>query len=122
MQQKHFKKLNEIPHLISLKSNGNPYLLYLTKYNFNNVCIFIDKKIQPGYFLPRMIIVYLQFSDELFSNTLFEGEMIKDNNNNWLFILNDIYIYKNNLLNKINIINRLEILHNILKPIIKITN
>jgi len=115
LQQTHFKKLNEIPHLISLKSNGNPYLLYLTKYNFNNVCIFIDKKIQPGYFLPRMIIVYLQFSDVLFSNTLFEGEMIKDNNNNWLFMLNDIFIYKNNLLNKINIINRLEILHNILK-------
>ena len=115
LQKKHFKKLNEIPHLISLKSNGNPYFLYLTKYNFNNVCIFIDKKIQSGYFLPRMIIVYLQFSEELFTNTLFEGEMIKDNNNNWLFILNDILLYKNNLLNKINIINRLEIIYKILK-------
>jgi hypothetical protein len=115
LQKKHFKKLNEIPHLISLKSNGNPYFLYLTKYNFNNVCIFIDKKIQSGYFLPRMIIVYLQFSEELFTNTLFEGEMIKDNNNNWLFILNDIFLYKNNLLNKINIINRLEIIYKILK-------
>jgi len=115
IQKKHFKKLNEIPHLISLKSNGNPYFLYLTKYNHNNVCIFIDKKIQQGYFLPRMIIVYLRFSNILFDNTLIEGEMIKDNNNNWLFLVNDIYIYKNVLLNKINIINRLEILHNIFK-------
>ena len=43
----HFKKLNDIPHLVSLKSNGNPYLLFLTKYNFVNLSIFIDKKIQP---------------------------------------------------------------------------
>ena len=111
----HFKKLNEIPHLVSLKSNGNPYLLFLTKYNFSNISIFIDKKIQPGYFLPRMIITYFQFDDSLYDNTLIEGEMIKDNNNNWIFIINDVYIHKNKLLNNINIFNRLDIIIDILK-------
>ena len=114
LNKNHFKKLNEIPHLVSLKTNGNPYLLFLTKYNFTNLSIFIDKKIQPGYFLPRMIITYLQFDDELYNNTLFEGEMIKDKNNNWIFIMNDIYIYKNKLLIKNNILNRIELINNIL--------
>jgi hypothetical protein len=114
LNDNHFKKLNEIPHLVSLKTNGNPYLLFLTKHNFNNLSIFIDKKIQPGYFLPRMIITYLQFDDSLFDNTLLEGEMIKDKDNNWIFIINDIYIYKNKLLIKNNILNRLELIDKIL--------
>lgn len=114
LNENHFKKLNEIPHLVSLKTNGNPYLLFLTKHNFTNLSIFIDKKIQPGYFLPRMIITYLQFDDELYNNTLFEGEMIKDKSNNWIFIMNDIYIYKNKLLIKNNILNRIELINNIL--------
>ena len=95
LNKNHFQKLNDIPHLVSLKTNGNPYLLYLTKYNFINLSIFIDKKIQPGYFLPRMIITYFQFDEELYNNTLFEGEMIKDKDGNWIFIINDLYIHKN---------------------------
>lgn len=115
LNDNHFKKLNEIPHLVSLKTNGNPYLLFLTRYNFTNLSIFIDKKIQPGYFLPRMIITYFQFDDKLYdNNTLFEGEMIKDKNNNWIFIINDIYIHKNELLINQNILNRVSIIDEIL--------
>lgn len=114
LNKNHFKKLNDIPHLVSLKTNGNPYLLYLTKYNFTNLSIFIDKKIQPGYFLPRMIITYFQFNEELYNNTLFEGEMIKDKDGNWIFIINDLYIHKNKLLINHNILNRIEMIDNIL--------
>jgi hypothetical protein len=113
LKEHHFKKLNDNPHLISLKSNGNPYLLYLTKYNFVNTCIFIDKKVQAGYFLPRMIISRFNFPDELFENTLLEGEMIKDNNKKWIFLINDLYIYKNKSLGKDNILKRLEFINNI---------
>lgn len=107
LNKNHFKKLNDNPHLISLKTNGNPYLLFLTKYNFINQSIFIDKKIQSGYFLPRMIISYFKFDDSLYDNTLIDGEMVKDNDNNWIFIINDIYIYKNKSLQNINIFKRL---------------
>lgn len=113
LKEHHFKKLNDNPHLISLKSNGNPYLLYLTKYNFVNTCIFIDKKVQAGYFLPRMIISRFNFPDELFDNTLLEGEMIKDNNKKWIFLINDLYIYKNQSLENKNILKRLELINNI---------
>tara|TARA_B110000093_G_scaffold141882_1_gene152794 strand:+ start:220 stop:1257 length:1038 start_codon:yes stop_codon:yes gene_type:complete len=113
LKEHHFKKLNDNPHLVSLKSNGNPYLLYLTKYNFVNTCIFIDKKVQAGYFLPRMIMSRFNFPDELFENTLLEGEMIKDNNKKWIFLINDIYIHQNQSLQNKNILKRIEFLNNI---------
>ena len=107
LNKNHFKKLNDNPHLISLKTNGNPYLLFLTKYNFINQSIFIDKKIQSGYFLPRMIISHFEFDESLYENTLLDGEMVKDKDNKWIFIINDIYIYKNQSLQNINIFKRL---------------
>ena len=113
LNKNHFQKLNDNPHLISLKSNGNPYLLYLTKYNFVNTCMFIDKKVQAGYFLPRIIITRFNFPDDLFENTLIEGEMIKDNNNKWVFLINDIYIHENISLQNKNLLKRLEILNKI---------
>ena len=112
LSSNHFNKLNDNPHLISLKSNGNPYLLFLTQYNFTNLSIFIDKKVQSGYFLPRMIISRFQFKDELYSNTLLEGEMVKDKDNKWIFIINDVYIYKNKSLSNVNISKRLLIINN----------
>ncbi len=56
--QKHFERFNEDtftklknnPYVASLKSNGNPYLLFLTTFQNADVCIMIDKKIQQGYF------------------------------------------------------------------------
>lgn len=100
--KKHFETYNNSfldllksnPYMISIRSNGNPYMLYLTKYNFVNQCIFIDKKIQNGYFYPRMILSKIHFDDSLFEGTLLEGEMIKDNNNKWIFAINDIFCKK----------------------------
>lgn len=107
-------KLERSPYLFCLKSNGNPYFLYLTKINNINTCLLIDKKIQQGYFLPRMIIVHFMFDDCLFNNTLFDGEMVKDKNANWVYLLNDIYVHNNTHLIDTNIIKRFNIMYDIL--------
>ena len=120
--QKHFEKfsntsfdiINNNPHMISLRTNGNPYLLYLTTHNNINQCIFIDKKIQHGYFYPRMIIAKLWLSDELFSNTLFDGEMVKDSFGNWRYIINDMIADKGAVLQSWNLIKRLNRIYEIL--------
>lgn len=120
--QKHYEKFGEHqipiltknPHLISLRTNGNPYLLYLTKYNNVNQCIFIDKKIQQGYFYPRMIIVKLWFHDILFTNTLFDGEMVKANNGEWIYIINDMLVESSQLNANINLVKRLNRIYDIL--------
>jgi hypothetical protein len=110
-----FNKLNKSPHLVSLKTNGNSYICWLTRTDFINQCIFIDKKIQQGYFVPRMIITRFEFDDELFSNTLLEGEMVKcEESNTWVFLINDILIYKNQYLDNINFLKRLGIINEIM--------
>lgn len=109
------EKLQNHPYITSLKSDGNPYLLFLTRLNNVNTCIMIDKKIQQGYFLPRMIIIHLQFTDNLFDDTIFDGEMIKDNNNNWVFIINDLYALSGQHTNEQNVIKRINQVYQILQ-------
>lgn len=121
--QKHFEsfdvvrsipKLKNNPYMICLKSNGNPYYMYLTKYNNVNVTIMIDKKIHQGYFLPRMIIVRTGFDDELFTNTLFDGEMIKTFDNEWIYTINDLLVLKNEKLDSMNVLKRINNVYTIL--------
>lgn len=121
--QKHFEKfdvtksiqkLENNPYLISLKSNGNPYLLFLTKFNSCELALMIDKKIQQGYFLPRMIVDRMCFHHDLFNDTIIDGEMVKTDGK-WIFLLNDIIAYKGEHLINYNCLKRLQILHDILK-------
>ena len=120
---RHFEKfdermvpnLNANPHLLYVRSNGNPYFLYLTKLNFVNYCIFIDKKIQQGYFFPRMIITHFQFDDSLFEDTIFDGEMVKLNGEKWVFLLNDLLVYNGKYLTDQNAVKRINLMYLLLK-------
>jgi len=100
--QKHWFKLDDqqfkyvltIPHWACLRSNGNPYFVYFTRYEDVSQIMYIDKKVQPGYQKPRIILSKGQFSEEIFDNTLIEGEMVKDKNQQWVFLINDVLMYK----------------------------
>lgn len=117
---KHFQKYNDFtfdkiksnPHILSLKSNGNPYFMFLTKFNDTDICLMIDKKIQQGYFLPRMIIDRLSFDESLFQGTLIEGEMI-NTGDEWIFIMNDVIVHLGKKLDSTNVLKRLNILYDI---------
>lgn len=101
--QKHWFRLDQhnqdhiarAPHFMMLRSNGNPYYMYFTTYEDVNQVMFIDKKVQPGYEKPRIILVRGQFDDTLFSGTLLEGEMVKDERGQWIFLINDLIGYQN---------------------------
>ena len=54
------KNLNNI-HLITLKSMGNPYLLFITQICSLNYAFLIDKKIKDGYNFPKNIYFTLSF-------------------------------------------------------------
>lgn len=107
-------RMQKSPYMFCLKSNGNPYFMYLTQINNINTCIMIDKKIQQGYFLPRMLIVHQMFDDSLFLNTLFEGEMIKDKSNTWIYCINDMLVYQGTHLSDSNLIKRHNLIYNLL--------
>jgi hypothetical protein len=110
-------RVNTNPHLVCLRTNGNPYYLFLTKDNFTNQVIFIDKKIQAGYFTPRMILSKLRFADDLFENggTLFEGEMLKDMYGNWVYLIHDLMVLRGEHLNNETLVKRISAVYDLLR-------
>jgi hypothetical protein len=108
-------KLSNNPYIACLKSNGNPYFMYLIRYNHTNMCLFIDKKILQGYFMPRIIVVRLRLDESLFNGTLLEGEMVKTKNSQWLFLINDMIAYKGSYMLNTNIITRLNTVYGMLE-------
>lgn len=104
----HYQIIQRSPHLASIRSNGNPYYLYFTRYEGVNQMMYIDKKIQPGYQKPRIILSKGRFYDAVFENTLVEGEMVKDNRNQWLFLITDVIIYKGVVLHDVLLHERLQ--------------
>lgn len=121
--QKHWHKLDEnsikhiqrIPHLACLRSNGNPYYMYFTHYEDVPIIYFIDKKVQSGYQVPRIILCRGTWKEEIFQDTLIEGEMVKDFDNKWLFLINDVIGFKGRYLINESLPQRIEYAFDILK-------
>jgi len=103
------------PHIFCLKTYGSPYLLYCTKINNVNYTLLIDKKTKPGHDYPKMFIVQYRFDDDLFNGSLFETELLRDDDNEWQLLLSDIYYLKGKIMKGTAITERINMLHNILK-------
>ena len=106
--------LEKTQHIISIKSSGTNYYLFFTNINNTNYCFYIDRKIKQGYTLPRIISVKYRFDDVIFQDTLIDGELIKNDENYWMFLINDMLVYKGNKL-ECNIVNRFNKVYEMLK-------
>ena len=107
--------LEKTQHIMSIKSSGTNYYLYFTCINNINYCFFIDRKIKSGYTYPRIISVKYAFDDSIFQDTLLDGELVRDSNDNdaWIFLITDILVHKGKKLN-CNIVNRFNLLYDML--------
>ena len=102
-------------HILTPLTNGNPYLLFLTRIDGINCCIYIDRKLKDGYTYPKMHCVKYNFHEELFENeTVFSGELVKDNERRWVFLLDGILLYKGMTTTEKNVIARYDLIHSIL--------
>jgi hypothetical protein len=121
--QKHFFRLTDdsvnhitaTPHVVTIRSNGNPYYMYFTKYENKEIIYFIDKKIHPTYQLPRIIINKGLFDENLFNGTLIDGEMVCTYDKNWLFLINDMIAYKGEYMSKYQLPERINLLNNMIE-------
>lgn len=111
--------LEKTQHVMSIKSSGTNYLLYFTKINNVNYCFFIDRKTAPGYTIPRIISTNFQFSDSIFNDTLLDGELVKNNENRWMFLITDMLVCEGTKLEG-NIISRFNSLYKMLETSYKI--
>ncbi len=79
--------LKKVPHLVTLSTYGKKFLLCLLKINDKNHTIFIDRKGEMMIYMP------LGFDETLYKGTIFDGELVKDNDGNWIFFIMDIVLY-----------------------------
>lgn len=108
VDQTNVQHIYRSPHMACLRSNGNPYYMYFTRYDDVPIIYYIDKKVQPGYQKPRIILSRGFFDECVFDNTLMEGEMVKDKNGKWIFLINDVIAYRNEFLEQMPFPKRLE--------------
>jgi hypothetical protein len=106
-------KLKRFNHYISVLTSGNKYLLYLTKIKNENYCILIDRKLNKNHKYPKMLIINFRFSDELFNETIFECELIKDYNKNWIIIIDSLLLHVHKK-NKLNLLDNIAQIYRIL--------
>jgi hypothetical protein len=108
LNKKNVNNLKENKFLVSLSTFGKKFVLYLTRYNQRKYCIFINKK------NDTMTITQLKFADELFNGTLFDGELVKNSDEKWIYLINDVAYYKGiNIITK-SFYERQEIIENII--------
>jgi hypothetical protein len=102
-------------HVLTPLTNGNPYLLFLTRIDGINCCIYIDRKLKDGYTYPKMHCVKYNFHEELFEKeTVLSGELVKDIERRWVFLIDGILLYKGMPTTEKNIIARYELIHSIM--------
>ena len=101
-------------HVLATLTCGAPYLLFLTKIDNINCCFFIDRKLKDGYSYPKIHCVKYSFDDSLFSDTILTGELIRDSQRKWFFMLTNLMIYKGESMQSKNIISKFEIMNDIL--------
>ena len=116
LNKKNLNSLKNYKFFVLLKSFGKNYVLFLTKIDEKNYCIFINKKNNV------MNIVNIDFDDELFNGTLFDGEIVKNTENKYIFLINDLPYYKGNSLITKNFDERNKILENTLKNNYRLDN
>ena len=102
-------------HILTPYTHGNPYMLYLTKVDNINCAIFIDKKLKDGYTYPKMHCVKYRFTEELYEkDTIFTGELVRDSERRWFFLIDNLLLYKGMKTNEKNILSRFELIYNIM--------
>ncbi len=116
------KNVSYHQHIISPLTTGNPYLMFLTIIDNKNTIIMIDRKIKKGYNYPKMHIINYKFDDIIYKkDTIFNCELIRNNDNNWQILLTDILVFDGQQ-QKTNVIKRFELIHNILNTHFEITD
>lgn len=111
------KNIRFHPHILSPITNGTTYLLYLTRISGVNCCFYIDRKLKDGFSYPKIHCVKYRFDSVLFDNeTIFSGELVRDNERRWSFLLDDILVYKGDITKdkNMNILSRFELIYSIL--------
>ena len=88
LNKRNLSEIKDGDFRISLSSYGKKFLLFLTTFQDKKKSIFINKKNEV------MMDTSFKFLGDLYQGTLLDGELVKNDENKWIFIVNDVPYYK----------------------------
>jgi len=104
------------PHLVTYENNGGKFLLFLTTLNNKKYCLFIDYNDQTKL---KVYSVKLRFNEKLYKGTLFNGELVLNNKDSWVYLISDIYYISGKLIKYKKFSEKIQIMTDILKNLYK---
>ena len=110
------RNISNNEHIVSTYTNGNPYLLHLIRIDDTPCCIYIDRKLKNGYSYPKMHCVPYKFDSQLFDKeTIFTGELVRDVNRDWQFLISDLLLLNGESTKSKNILARFQNINTLLE-------
>jgi hypothetical protein len=95
LNKSNVSQIKENPHLVSFDIKGNDFILFLTSIKGKKYCLFIEQKNENNI---KMYSVKFRFDSDLYDGTIFEGKLTMNNKECWIFIINNIYCERSNML------------------------
>lgn len=81
---------HSVPHLACANTKGPKHLLFLTRRDFVNVSVFVERRVRPEQKQPVVVEAHLLFDDVLFDGTVLDGEMHRLACGKWVFLVTDV--------------------------------
>lgn len=108
LDDRSFNYLNTNPHYMCYSTFGKKYVILFTRIDSQKKCIVIHRRTNYFYEIPLT-----DLNDEIYSNTIFEGELIQHPtiSRRWDFIMTDLLTYKNTPVQRMHFIKRYTLLH-----------
>ena len=98
-------EINKNNYVIRFSTKGHKYYLFMTIIDYTKYCIFINKKTR------EYVIVIYNFEESIFNDTLLDGEILKNKNKKWIFLVNDMLLYNGNNIKNMTIETRLDMVN-----------
>ena len=102
-------KLKRYPHLVCPHAIGKKYFLFMTTFGDKNYSTFIYRA--DG----NVLAVRLFFKPNVFKNTLLIGEMVRNKEGKWIYLIDDVYVHHNEDIRNFSFIKRYELLEQLVK-------
>ena len=83
------QRVSESSSFLFMQSTGTSYILFLTRFDDQEVVVFIDRKIYGNFKYPKIILAHIFFDKSLFDGTVLSGEMVKGFGE-WMFLIDDV--------------------------------
>ena len=108
-EDQHLQHLKQTEHLVCFSTRQSKYLLFCTRIDQKQYNFMINP--QTGSF----ILVRYHFDPSIYKGTLFEGEIMTDQEGQQLYLVSDLILYEGTNVTRISLADRLRMIRTVLQ-------